>query len=62
MTVAASRGVRGAAYTVLTPANRYASRLPEPPRRAASSSSSRRAWRPSRFGQYVVGARGRRRR
>src|SRR6202035_4829198 len=26
--VAASRGVRGSSYTLLTPANRYASRLP----------------------------------
>ena len=52
-TVAASRGVLGAGYTVLTPANRYASRLPNlragllyklvTPRLA-----------PARFGQYVV--------
>lgn len=52
-TVAASRGARGASYTVLTPANRYASRLPNlrdgllyklvTPRLA-----------PARFGQYVV--------
>ena len=53
-TVAASRGVLGTGYTVLTPANRYASRLPNlrdgllyklvTPRLA-----------PARFGQYVVG-------
>ena len=52
-TVAASRGARGAAYTVLTPANRYASRLPNlrdgllyklvTPRLA-----------PARFGEYVL--------
>jgi glyoxylate utilization-related uncharacterized protein len=52
-TVAASRGVLGAGYTVLTPANRYASRLPNlrdgllyklvTPRLA-----------PARFGEYVV--------
>jgi (S)-ureidoglycine aminohydrolase len=52
-TVAASRGVLGPGYTVLTPANRYASRLPNlrdgllyklvTPRLA-----------PARFGQYVV--------
>ena len=53
-TVAASRGFLGPSYTVLTPANRYASRLPNlrggllyklvTPRLA-----------PARFGEYVVG-------
>jgi (S)-ureidoglycine aminohydrolase len=53
MPVAASRGRRGAAFTILTPANRYASRLPNlrdtllfklvTPRLA-----------PARFGEYVL--------
>src|SRR4051812_21100988 len=53
MPVAASRGVRGAAYTVLTPANRYASRLPNL-RDALVFKLVTPRLAPARFGEYVV--------
>jgi len=53
MPVAASRGVRGASYTVLTPANRYASRLPNL-RDALLFKLVTPRLSPARFGQYVV--------
>lgn len=53
MPVAASRGVRGAAYTLLTPANRYASRLPNL-RDALLYKLVTPRLAPARFGEYVV--------
>jgi (S)-ureidoglycine aminohydrolase len=53
MPVAASRGVRGASYTVLTPANRYASRLPNL-RDALLYKLVTPRLAPARLGQYVV--------
>jgi (S)-ureidoglycine aminohydrolase len=53
MPVAASRGVRGASYTVLTPANRYASRLPNL-RGALLYKLVTPRLAPARLGQYVV--------
>jgi (S)-ureidoglycine aminohydrolase len=53
MPVAASRGVRGASYTVLTPANRYASRLPDLRGVLVFKLVTPRL-SPARFGQYVL--------
>jgi (S)-ureidoglycine aminohydrolase len=51
--VAASRGVRGSSYTLLTPANRYASRLPNLERALLYKLVTPRL-APARFGMYVV--------
>jgi (S)-ureidoglycine aminohydrolase len=51
--VTASRGVRGASYTLLTPANRYASRLPNL-RDALVFKLVTPRLVPARFGEYVV--------
>lgn len=53
--VGESRGVRGPAYTVLTPANRYASRLPNL-RGALLYKLVTPRLAPARFAQYVVSA------
>jgi (S)-ureidoglycine aminohydrolase len=53
--VGRSRGVRGAAYTVLTPANRYASRLPNL-RDALLYKLVTPRMAPARFAQYVLAA------
>jgi (S)-ureidoglycine aminohydrolase len=53
--VGLSRGVRGAAYTVLTPANRYASRLPNL-RNALLYKLVTPRLAPARFAQYVLAA------
>jgi (S)-ureidoglycine aminohydrolase len=53
MPVAASRGVRGAAYTLLTPANRYAGRLPNL-RGALVFKLVTPRLAPARFGEYVL--------
>jgi (S)-ureidoglycine aminohydrolase len=54
--VGASRGVRGPSYTVLTPANRYASRLPNL-RAALLFKLVTPRLAPARFGEYVVAMR-----
>ena len=47
------RGRRGATYTLLTPANRYASRLTQLPGATVFKLATPRLF-PARFGQYVV--------
>jgi len=51
--VGASRGARGRAYTLLTPANRYASRLPNLSDALLFKLITPRL-SPARFGEYVV--------
>src|SRR4051795_1372634 len=52
--VAASRGVRRASFTLVTPANHYPSRLPGlPGAEVVKLVTPRRA--PARFGQYLLG-------
>ena len=52
----ASRGVRGASYTLLTPANRYPSRLPNLHDTAVFKLITPRL-APARFGEYVLAMR-----
>jgi (S)-ureidoglycine aminohydrolase len=53
MPVSGSRGRRGAAFTILTPANRYASRLPNL-RGALLYKLVTPRLTPARFGEYVI--------
>jgi (S)-ureidoglycine aminohydrolase len=53
MPIASSRGARGAAYTVLTPANRYASRLPNLAGALLFKLVTPRL-APARVGEYVI--------